>query len=34
MRAMVLGRGYAIIDENLTALPHSSVVRFTPGPLA
>jgi len=31
MRQMVTGAGYAILEEDLTTLWHSSVIRFTPG---
>lgn len=32
MRALVLGEGYRIVEEDLTTLWHSSVVCFTPDP--
>lgn len=33
MRQMVLTAGYTILEENLSVLPHSSIVRFRRGPL-
>jgi len=34
MRGMVLDAGYTVLEENLTILPHSSIVRFTPADIA
>lgn len=33
MRRMVLQAGYTILEENLSILPHSSIMRFRPGSL-